>query len=414
MTAWAPEWKVTIGTTDYTDTTIANLTITSGRTDIYQQPVAGYCNLTLINLDTSTITAEINDAISIQVRDSAGDFVAIYGGTITDIDVSVNSAGSLGITETINIIALGALARLPKLVWSGAVNTDYDGDQIYQVLSQYLYGTWAQVSPAETWDTFDVTQTWEDVLNVGLGQIDRPGDYDLATHSHDEVDVYSLAKEIAVSGFGYLYEDALGRIGYADSTHRAQYLSDNGYVELDAGDAIASGISTTRRAGDVRNSLTIKYGPHAGASITATDPDSISIYGELGQVVDTVLKNSGDAEDQAEFYLSLRATPQSFFKGITYQLANPELSDEDRDALLGVFMGLPVNIINLPSNIALGQFQGFVEGWTFRAGFNTLSLTMNVTPVEFSLPAVRWNGVAETETWNTLGIIDWLNAVQVA
>ena len=414
MSIWTPEWLVTIGTTEYTNVTIANLTITSGRTDIYQQPVAGYCNLTLINLDGSPITAAINDPLSIQVQDSNGDFVAIYGGTLTDIDVTVNTAGSLGITQAISIIALGALARLPKLVWSDNLARDFDGDQMYEVLSQYLYGTWNDVPAAEQWGTFDPTQTWEDVLNVGLGEIDRPGNYDLATHTHDEIDVYSLAKEIAISGFGYLYEDALGRIGYADSTHRSQYLADNGYVELDARDALAAGISTTTRAGDIRNSLTIKYGAHGGASITASDPVSIGVYGELGQIVDTVLHNSGDAEDQADFYLSLRANPAAFFKGITYQLASPELSDEDRDALLSVFMGLPINIVNLPSNIAQGQFQGFVEGWTFRAGFNTLSLTMNVTPVEFSLPAVRWNGVSATESWNTLGIIDWLNAVQVA
>lgn len=414
MTLWTPEWLVTIGGVEYTDVTIANLTITSGRTDIYQQPVAGYCNLTLINTDGSPIMAAINDPLSIQVKDTNDDYVAIYGGTLTDIDVAVNTAGSLGVTQSISIIALGALARLPKLTWNGNIARDFDGDQMYAVLSQYLYGTWAQMSPAAQWGDYDPAKTWQDVLNIGLGEIDRPGDYELATHNHDEIDVYSLAKEIAISGLGYLYEDPLGRIGYADSTHRAQYLADNGYVQLDANDAIASGISTTTRAGDVRNNLTIKYGSHGGASISASDPDSIAVYGELGQIVDTVLHSSADAEDQAEFYLSLRSTPAAFFKGITYQLGNPELTDEDRDALINVFMGLPINIINLPSNIADGQFQGFVEGWTFRAGFNSLSLTMNVTPVEFSLPAVRWNGVSPAESWDTLGIIDWLNAVQVA
>lgn len=414
MSIWTPVWKVTIGTTEFTDVTIANLTITSGRTDIYQQPVAGYCNLTLINLDGSPITAAINDALSIQVQDSNGDYVAIYGGTLTDIDVTVNTAGSLGITQAISIIALGALARLPKLVWNGNVARAFDGDQMYEVLSSYLLGTWNQVSGAAQWNTYDATETWENAVNIGLGEIDRPGDYDLATHNHDEIDVYSLAKEIAISGFGYLYEDSLGRIGYADSTHRQQYLTANGYVDLDARDALAAGISTTTRAGDIRNSVTLKYGSHSGASITASDPASIIEYGELGQIIETVLHSSTDAEDQADFYLTLRAYPQAFFKGITYQLASPELSDEDRDDLISVFMGLPINITNLPSNITNGEFQGFVEGWTFRAGFNTLSLTLNVTPVSFSLPAVRWNGVAVTESWNTLGIIDWLNATQVA
>jgi hypothetical protein len=414
MSAWTPEWLVTIAGTDVTDVSIANLSITSGRTDIYQQPVAGYCSLTLINLTGATVTAEINDAISVQVKDTSGNFVAIYGGTITDIDVRVDTASDTVLTESISIIALGALARLPRLTFTGTVASDFDGDQMYEVLSQYLYGNWNQLDSTVTWDTFDPSQTWDDALNTGLGTIDRPGDYELASHTADSVDVYTLASKIATSGAGYLYEDAQGRINYADSTHRANYIATEGYVDLSAGDAIASDIATTRRAGDVRNSLTVKFGSTGSSEVTESDPDSILTFGELGQVIDTVLLSAIDAEDQAEFYLSLRATPQSFFKQITYQLVSPELSNQDRDDLLAVSMGSALYINNLPTNILGGSFAGFVEGWTFRAGFNTLSLTMNLTPVAFSLPAVRWNGVANDLEWQDLSTIDWLNATQVA
>jgi hypothetical protein len=131
MSAWTPEWLVTIAGTDVTDVSIANLSITSGRTDIYQQPVAGYCSLTLINLTGAPVTAEINDAISVQVKDTSGNFVAIYGGTITDIDVRVDTASGTVLTESISIIALGALARLPRLTFTGTVASDFDGDQMY-------------------------------------------------------------------------------------------------------------------------------------------------------------------------------------------------------------------------------------------------------------------------------------------
>ena len=414
MTAWTPEWLVTIGGVDVTDVAIANLNITSGRTDIYQQPVAGYCSITLINLTQAPVIAEINDAITVQVKDTSGNFVGIYGGTITDIDVKIETANASTITESISIIALGALARLPRLTFSGTVATDFDGNQMFEVLSEYLYGNWNQLDSTVTWDTFNATQTWDDALNTGLGTIDRPGDYELATHTADSVDVYSLASKIATSGAGYLYEDAQGRINYADSTHRANYLATEGYVELDAGDAIASDIATTRRAGDVRNSLTVKFGPTGASEVTETDPASIAIFGELGQVVNTVLENATDAEDQAEFLLSLRATPQSFFKQVTYQLVSPELSNQNRDDLLAISMGSALYIDNLPPNILGGAFAGFVEGWTFRAGFNTLSITMNLTPVAFSLPPVRWNGVANDLEWQNVGTINWLNATQVA
>jgi hypothetical protein len=414
MSAWDPEWLVTIAGVDVTDVSIASLTVTSGRTDIYQQPVAGYCNLTLINLTGAPVTAEINDAISVQVKDTSGNYVAIYGGTITDIDIQVDTSSDLGVTESISIIALGALARLPRLTFTGTVATNFDGDQMFEVLSEYLYGNWNQLDSTVTWATFDATQTWDDALNIGLGTIDRPGDYELASHTADSVDVYTLVKKIATSGAGYVYEDAQGRINYADSTHRANYLATEGYVELNAGDAIASDIATTKRAGDVRNSLTVKFGSTGASEITEADPASIAIFGELGQVIDTVLLNSTDAEDQAEFFLSLRATPQSFFKQITYQLVSPNLSNQNRDDLLTISMGSALYISNLPANILGGSFAGFVEGWTFRAGFNTLSLTMNLTPVAFSLPPVRWNGVASDLEWQDVSTIDWLNATQVA
>jgi len=78
-------------------------------------------------------------------------------------------------------------------------------------------------------------------------------------------------------------------------------------------------------------------------------------------------------------------------------------------------MGMPVNISDLPSNITNGQFQGFVEGWTFSAGYNALYLTLTVSPTAYSLQSTRWNGVDGAETWNTLSpTLEWIDATIVA
>jgi hypothetical protein len=415
MTQWNPVWRVIIDGTTYTNLTLANVTITSGRTDIYSQPVAGYCQLAVLNFDQTAIPMEINDSVTVEVKDSTNTFVPIFGGTITDLAVTINSIGSQGYNQRIEITALGALSRLPKLIWNGNIPRDFDGDQMYEVLSAYLFAAWNQVPAATQWTTFDPTTTWANALNTGLGQIDRPGNYDLASHNHDEIDVYSLASEIALSGFGYLYENPQGQISYADSTHRTEYFAANGYVDLSANDALGAGFRTVTRSGDIRNKVTIKYGSHGGTSLSDSDPESIAIYGELGQVIDTVLHDATDALNQAEFYLALRAYPQAIFDSITYQLASPELSDSDRDALIKVFMGLPLNITDLPPNVADGSFQGFVEGWSFRAGYNTLEVTLTISPLAFSLQAFRWNSVPAVETWNTINpTLDWLNATIVA
>ena len=44
MTVWTPDWALEInGAGDVTNLVIADLTVTSGRSDIYSQPIAGYC-----------------------------------------------------------------------------------------------------------------------------------------------------------------------------------------------------------------------------------------------------------------------------------------------------------------------------------------------------------------------------------
>ena len=136
MTQWNPEWAVSInGAGDVTNLTLANLTITSGRTDIYSQPYAGYCNVEIINLDQSPIVMDINDQVSIKVKDSTGTYINVFGGYVSDIDVTVSDAGSNGISERIKVIALGALSKLPKSLTTGVLSKDFDGNQINTILT---------------------------------------------------------------------------------------------------------------------------------------------------------------------------------------------------------------------------------------------------------------------------------------
>ncbi len=414
MSQWTPDWQVTInGGGDYTNLTLANMTITSGRQDIYSQPYAGYCNVEIINLDQSPIQIDVNDQISIKVKDSTGTYVNLFGGFVTDIDVEVTQASSTAISERIKVVALGALSKLPKTLTEGVLSKDFDGDQIYDVLSQALFATWNEVPAATTWATYDATTIWTDAGNSGLGDIDRPGDYELTARSANTTDIYSLAAALATSGLGYLYEDAQGRIGYADSTRRSEYLSTNGYVDLTGHHALARGIRTSKRSGDVRNNVTITY--KANAQQSAKDLSSIALYGQQAYEITTSLENSSDALSQAQFYLTLRAFPQPQFKSITFPISSPEIDDTDRNSLLNVFMGMPVNIIDLPANINNGEFQGFIEGWTFSAGYNALYLTLTVSPTAYSLQAMRWNGVPITESWNTINTgLQWIDATIVA
>ena len=412
MTQWTPEWQLQINGVDYTDLTLSTLTVVSGRTDIYSQPRAGYASIEIINLNLTPVTIDVNDGLTIKVKDSTGTYVDIFGGFITDSSVEVASTGTGGINETIRVTALGALSKLPKTITNGVLSKDFDGNQIYTILSAALFQTWAEVPAALTWATYNPTTTWANAQNSGLGEIDRPGDYELMARSSDATDMYSLVSALATSGLGYLYEDAQGRIGYADATHRTQYLAANGYTSISGNHALSRGIRTIRRLGDLRNKVTIQW---RSGDRTALSQESIDQYGSQADIIATTLHNSADATAQANFYLGIRAWPQDVFESITFTLGNSELDDSDRDALLNVFMGLALDITDLPANMVNGRFQGFVEGWTFRAGYNRLDLTLNVSPTAFSLQSMQWDDVSVAETWNTLSnTLDWNEAIIVA
>ena len=415
MSQWTPEWDVSINGVSYTTVTLANLSITSGRSNIYTQAQAGYATINLINLDGSAILPTINDSLSIQVKDTSGTFVPIFGGSIVDVGVIVSQVGSVGISQTITITALGALSRLQKALTNGVLSQDFDGDQILTILTDLLINNWSEVPAALTWATYDPTIDWAHAENVGLGEIDTPGNYELAQRSSSVTDVYSLVAALATSGLGYLYEDAQGLISYADSTHRSAYLAANGYTDLDANQALGQGIKIQTRAGDIRNDVTIKYGVTSTSSVSATDPTSIALYGDLAQIITTTIKHAADATSQANFYLTLRAYPQPILESITFALTNPELDNGDRDALIGAFMGQPISLTNLPYNMAAGTFLGFVEGWRFAASYNELSITLLLSPLAFSLQAMQWQDVSVAEKWNTLSpTLDYEHALVVA
>ena len=414
MTAYTPTYKVLINAVELTDVTLANLTITSGRTDINTQPVAGYCQVQLLNVNNIAYDFTVGTAITIEVTDSVGTFIPIFGGTISDFTTVVNSAGNLGFTTIIQITALGALSKLTKIIDAGVLSQDQDGDQIYSLLEGYLLGEWQDVPAAQTWATYNPTETWANAVNLGLGEIDQPGDFLMISRGSSETDLYSLCAEIATSALGLLYEDANGNIGYSDSTHRQDYLAANGYTTLDANHANGVGLSVSTRAGDLRNRFVINYGQNAQFDYTADDAQSIIDYGTYAENFTSRIKDTADAESYADRVIALRSQPYDRFQSITFELGNPEIDDLNRDALINIFTGLPIWVQNLPPNISQGSFEGYVEGWTFRASLNNLTITLNASPINFSQVAVKWEQVNAAETWNTLSpTLTWINAIGV-
>jgi hypothetical protein len=367
----------------------------------------------LVALNNENYNLQVNDGITLQVKDSTDTYRTLFGGNITDITTEVATASSIAETFTYTILALGSLAKLPKVIYEGTLARDNDGDQIYELLSDLFLNNWNEVPAAETWSGYDATTTWANAENLGLGEIDRPGQYDIRARSVDPDTVYNIASLIANSAFGVLYEDNQGRIGYADSIHRQDYLANNGYTDISANTAIGAGLKVLTRGADVRNDVVVRFGSGFGSERTAIDATSIALFGYRGESLNTVLHDGNDAQDVADRFIALRSYPRALFDSITFPLTNSAIDDADRDALLQIFVGQPMRITDLPVQIAPTlQFEGYVEGWRWSTRFNELFLTINLSPIEFSQVALEWEQVSASEAWNTLsGTLTWENAI---
>ena len=415
MTVFTPSWKLTVNGTDYTNVTLANLSHNAGRTDIYSQPIASYMQITIVALNNQTYDFNVNDGIALQVKNSSNTYVSLFGGNITDLTVEVGNTGAVGTEIRYILIAVGALAKLQKTITDGVLSQDEDGNQILDLLDDLLLASWNELPAAETWAGYNATETWAQAGDIGLGEIDTPGLYTMENRAANPDTVYNIASLIANSAFGVIYEDNQGNINYDDADHRQNYLLTNGYVDLDANHSIGKGLKTTTRSGDIRNDIYINYGNNFGSQKTASDATSIALYGYKAESIDSVLHSAVDAQAVADRYIAQRAYPLPKFDTITFPVTNPEIDDADRDALLGIFMGMPVNLTNLPEQISGGKFEGYVEGWSWSVSFNQLYVTINLSPVAFSQVAMRWNTTPITEAWNTIDpTLTWEYATIVA
>jgi len=404
---WLPEWRITVGTTVYDN--VLSVNMATGRDDIDLQCNAGYARMEIVNLNNSAFDIDVTDALVLELKNSAGVYVPVFGGQVSDFGISVRSPEETGFITIGNILAVGSLSKLTKALFPDALSKDFDGDQIYDILNELLINSWFEVAPALEWIDYDPTTTWADAENVGLGQIDQPGLYEMIPRSADPASSYNLCAQIAQSALGQIYEDKAGRVCYADADHRTAYLSSNGYTTISANYAIPSSVKSILQIGKIRNSLVFNYGNNYSNQATALDADSIANYGRYQRSVSSNLDKLSDVEDVMERELGLRAIPREQLQSITFRLDNSELPDVERDKLINAFFGEPVVINDLPVNMFNGSFNGFVEGFAIKATPGYVDLTLTLSPTDFSLvapqwatvtpPSLIWTGVNATLIW---------------
>jgi hypothetical protein len=406
---WLPEWRVTVGDDVYT--TVTSVSYATGRLDIDRQCTAGYCRVEIINTDGSPFTINVTEPITLELKNTSGTYITVFGGEVSDFSIGVRSPEESGYITTGTILGIGALAKLTKAIYNTALSEGLDGAQISAILGAALNLSWNEVTPTVTWATYPATTTWNEAETY-IGTIDS-GFYTMISQAASATaKSQTLADQIANSALGQIYESANGFVNYDDADHRSDYLSDNGYTYLDAAYATPNSISSQTQIARIRNSLIYKYSTAYGSTYSASDSDSISAYGLYERSFESNIKNLADITDIATRELNLRKNAKASLGAITFRLDNPDMPSAMLDDLISIFFGEPVLFTNLPSNLLGGTFEGFVENVALRATPTFVDITLYITATEFSLSTTQWETVIPSSTiWTGVtATLDWNNA----
>jgi hypothetical protein len=406
---WLPEWRVTVGDDVYT--TVTSVSFASGRLDIDRQPTAGYCRVEIINTDNAEFTINVTEPVTLELKNSTGAYVTVFGGEVSDFNIGVRSPEETGFITTGTILGIGSLAKLTKAVFNTALAEGLDGAQIATILGNALNLSWAEVTPTVTWTTYPADVTWENAESY-IGEVDSGFYTMIALAASASAKSQTLVDQIATSALGQIYEEKDGDVSYADADHRSNYLATNGFTNLDGSYATPSSITSTTQIARIRNSLIYRYATGYGSTYSTSDSDSIASYGLFERSFDSNIKNLADITDIASRELNLRKNPRGSLGAITFRLDNPDMPSAMLDNLIGVFFGEPVQINNLPSNLLGGQFDGFVENVALRATPSFVEITLYISATDFSLSTTQWETVTPASlAWTGVnGTLIWTNA----
>lgn len=415
MAAWDSNPSVTIAGLTWDARTLNRIMIRMGRESVDDQPRAGYCTVSLLNHDNVTAgQLNVNDLGWVTIEDSAGAAQRVFTGYVTDIRRSLVDVGPGGQVAVVDITMVGPLGRLSRRETNPTYDKQFDGDRVAAILEDVFSTAWNEVTPVNLqWVDVDPAITWATYDPGYAGTIEQPGAYELTAYSGGVVEALSLAQAAASSALGVLYEEPDGTISYDTATTRITRVANSGYTELSADYCTGVGLASFTNSSQIINRIRLTY--KNNQVVSGEETDSQASYGLFAAQRNTQLENGTAAQQQVDLYMTTRAYPRISLEAISIPLHNPNLPDAARNALVGVYCGLPLSIPDLPLQIDNEPFTGFVEGWTWQIDRKTATLTMNVSDYALTAISVQWNQVPASELWNTLTpTLTWETARTVA
>jgi hypothetical protein len=376
---YKPNATVTVDGVDYTGDSINFVSIRFGRDNIWNQARPGYATIEILN-DTNVDNGfDMNHSVVIKVENSTGTDVTVFTGVITSVVNKVDSSGQYGTAAIQTITAVTSMAKMSR--------------------AQIHLTNW----PKEL-DDVRMTRIFTEA-GVAIDVVDTPGVYEMEASTASPGDAYTLGARYAQMAFGQIYDTAADEIGFANESRRFVYARDNGYTAIPKSNILWRGIESEKTLADIMNSIILNW--RAG-SVLRSDTTSISNYGKVEANIKAELHNEADAIFQADRYMTLRANPRTSLSSFQVQLDSSAVSNALRNTLIGCYMGLPIEIDNLPIPIKNTTYRGFVEGWNLRFSREQMVIDIKSSDFTYSITPTRWQDVPPADTWNSVGAtVQW-------
>lgn len=374
---WVPDASVTINGVNYDSKSLAGIQVSFGRQTIWEQPRAGYAVVNILNLTNSDFAFQPNQSVVITMNNSAGTPITIFTGKITDINNSINRAGASLKDAIQQITAVSSLANMSRVNLSGSFPKEFDNDRMTSIIN----------AAGVTTDTIDI------------------GVYEFQSVTASTSDTYTLGTKYSQMAFGYLYDTPDGKIGWANESRRFNDVTSGGYYSLNKSYLMRQNLTSSKNLTNLLNDVILSY--RAG-SVTSSDATSQASYGLAAGTISTELHNLADAQLQADRYITLRATPRTNIGQLSIQLDNPNMTDADRNFLIGMNHGKAIQVTNLPTAIKNSTYRAFVEGWTLIIGKAQAAISLITSDATLSIVPTRWQDVSASLQWSGVGaLVQW-------
>lgn len=390
MTA-VPTVTVTLDAVNVNTVTIADLSITYGRTSVLEQPDPSALSMVMLT-DQVVKVPKVGQRITVVAKIGAVSYTR-FTGTVTAVTANLYTTQ---VTATSG--ALGSLARLASpdqpLLWGlpGA------GLNINELLSRSgaLKGPYA---PSITYSPGDTTIVPTTVLPAGsiLSQCQALASYD---------------------SYGVFFETPDGNLRFTDGNDRAFIDSASADIYLNValtggGDSpITLDWQATQSLDGLVNQSVVNYGSPP-ASVSVTDATSVSSWGLFGSSTEYPVVSVNDAIRKASRTVANYSQPRTVTNPVTVELG--AMTTGVQASLLSALVGTSVSwlpgaassgIPGLPDNC-------FIEGWTERitgqgSNLGRHSMAFTLSDVKLTRTMQKWSQVTGSLRWNAVGAtVSW-------